>query len=108
MEQGILYIVTGVVSVLCFLLGKYVFPQAKQVVSDLLNAYPMLMEWGVAACRFVEQYFTDGKGEKKNLAAAQILLGVAKQAGLDLSEEQARAIAQAAFEQWNKGAEQGA
>lgn len=108
MEQGILYIVTGVVSVLCFLLGKYVFPQARMVFTDLLDAYPMLMDWGVAACRFVEQYFTDGKGEKKNLAAAQILIGVAKQTGFDLSEEQARAIAQAAFEKWKEGTEQGA
>lgn len=108
MEQGIYYIVTGIVSVVCFLLGKYLFPQAKAVVTDLLNAYPMLVEWGIAACGFVEEYFTESKGEEKNLAAAQLLVEVAKKSGLALSEEQAQAIAQAAFEQWNKGKEQGA
>lgn len=45
MEQGIFYIVIGLASVCFFLLGKYVFPQAADVINSaltMLESYPLL------------------------------------------------------------------
>ena len=42
-------------------------------------------------------------GEEKNRRAAELIMEVAKQAGVTITEEQARAIAQAAYEQMKAG-----
>lgn len=104
--QGIIYIVMGVVFILAFLVGRYVFPEMKNAVGtalNLLSAYPMLQKWGVSACQYIAQYFSDISGEEKNKKAAEIIMEVAKQVGLTITEEQARSIAQAAFEAMEKG-----
>ena len=101
MEQGIFYIVIGLASVCFFLLGKYVFPRAADVINSALNmleSYPLLMKWGEAACRYIKQYMDDMTGEEKNKKAAEFIMELAKQAGLKITEEQARSIAQAAYD----------
>ena len=36
MEQGIFYIVMGAVCIICFMLGKYVFPQAAHAINTAI------------------------------------------------------------------------
>lgn len=106
MEQGIFYVVIGLASICFFMLGKYVFPQAADAINSaltILGSYPMLMKWGEAACRYIKQYFDTMPGEDKNKKAAEIIMELAKQAGLEITEEQARAIAQAAYEAMKRG-----
>lgn len=104
--QGIIYIIMGVVCVAAFFVAKYVFPEVKNAVGsalNLLSAYPMLQKWGISACQYIAQYFADISGEEKNKKAAEIIMQVAQQVGLTITEEQARSIAQAAFEAMKKG-----
>ena len=101
MEQGIVYIVMGLVCVVAFMVGKYVMPNAQETVNKAL--YPLLMQWGLSACKYIKQYFNDISGEEKNRRAAELIMEVAKQAGVTITEEQARAIAQAAYEQMKAG-----
>lgn len=106
MEQGIVYIVMGLVCVVAFMVGKYVLPNAQETVNkalNLLSGYPLLMQWGLSACKYIKQYFNDISGEEKNKRAAELIMEVAKQAGVTITEEQARAIAQAAYEQMKAG-----
>ena len=53
--------------------------------------------------KYIKQYFNDISGEEKNRRAAELIMEVAKQAGVTITEEQARAIAQAAYEQMKAG-----
>lgn len=106
MEQGIGYIITGVILICAFLIGKYVLPGTSNAVKQMMNvlsAYPMLMKWGMAACQYIKQYFDAMSGEEKNKKAAEIIMQIAAQAGINISEEQARAIAQAAYEAMKRG-----
>lgn len=106
MEQGIIYLVTGVICILSFFVGKYVFPAASDAINsalNILNAYPMLFNWAVSVCEYLAQYFESIPGEEKNKKAAEFIMEIAKQAGIELTEEQARSIAQAAYESLKNG-----
>ena len=103
MEQGIFYVVVGLASICFFLLGKYVFPQAAGAINNaltMLESYPLLMKWGEAACRYIKQYFDSMTGEEKNKKAADIIMELA---GIKITEEQARSIAQAAYDAMKRG-----
>lgn len=106
MEQGIIYIVTGIIMIAAFCLGKFVFPATQGAVNSVLNllsSYPMLLKWGVSACQYIAQYFSNISGEEKNKKAAEIIMQVATEVGITITEEQARAIAQAAYESLKQG-----
>lgn len=102
MEIGIFYILIGTISIAAFLLGKYVYPELQSTVETALNTYPILMKWGIAACQYMKQY-CDSTGEAKHIKVAEILVELASQAGIELSTEQARAVAQSAYDEWIKG-----
>lgn len=105
MEQGIFYIAVGVAIILGTLVGRYVFPNISETVNsalNLLSAYPMLMKWGTAACQYIKQYLDNMSGEDKNKKAAEMIMELAKQVSLEITEEQARSIAQAAYEAMKK------
>lgn len=107
MEQGIFYIAVSVAIILGTLVGRYVFPNISETVNsalNLLSAYPMLMKWGTAACQYIKQYLDSMPGEDKNKKAAEMIMELAKQVGLEITEEQARSIAQAAYEAMKKEA----
>lgn len=109
MEQGIMYIVAGIIMIAAFCLGKFVFPATQGAVNSVLNllsSYPMLLKWGISACQYIAQYFTDISGEEKNKKAAEIIMQVATEVGIVITEEQARAIAQAAYESLKQGVEE--
>lgn len=108
MEQGIFYILVGAAIILGTLIGRYVFPNISDTVNSVLNllsAYPMLMKWGTAVCQYIKQYLDGLSGEDKNKKAAEMIMELAKQVGLEITEEQARSIAQAAYETMKKEAE---
>ena len=108
MEQGIFYIILGAAIIIGTLIGHYVFPNISGAVNqalNLLSAYPMLMKWGTAACQYIKQYLDSMSGEDKNKKAAEMIMEIAKQVGLEITEEQARSIAQAAYEAMKKEAE---
>lgn len=69
----------------------------------MLESYPLLMKWGEAACRYIKQYMDNMTGEEKNKKAAEFIMELAKQAGLKITEEQARSIAQAAYDAMKRG-----
>lgn len=106
MEQGIIYVVTGIICILSFLVGKYAFPAAREAINsalNVLNAYPMLFNWAVSVCQYLSQYFDNIPGEEKNKRAAEFIMQIAQQAGLNITEEQARSIAQAAYDSMING-----
>ena len=106
MEQGIVYIIMGVLSIALFFVGRYVFPAAGKVIQsamNLLEAYPMLFKWATSACQYIAKYFNDIPGEQKNKKAAEIIMQIASQVGIEMTEEQARAIAPAAYEAIKNG-----
>lgn len=105
MEQGVFYIILGAAIIIGTLIGHYVFPNVSGTVNqalNLLSAYPMLMKWGTAACQYIKQYLDSMSGEAKNKKAADMIMELAKQVGLEITEEQARSIAQAAYEAMKK------
>lgn len=59
--------------------------------------------WAVSVCEYLAQYFESIPGEEKNKKAAEFIMEIAKQAGIELTEEQARSIAQAAYESLKNG-----
>lgn len=106
LNQGFIYLVAGVGWLVAFFLGKYIFPEMKNAIGsamNLLSAYPMLQKWGISACQYVAQYFNEISGEEKNKKAAEIIMEVSGQVGIKITEEQARTIAQAAFEAMKNG-----
>ena len=65
MEQGIVYIVMGLVCVIAFMVGKYVMPNAQETINkalNLLSGYPLLMQWGLSACKYIKQYLCAVRG----------------------------------------------
>lgn len=96
--------------------GAYFFTYAKteeaqnEEIEMMLKAfegktfqYPMLFNWAVSVCEYLAQYFESIPGEEKNKKAAEFIMEIAKQAGIELTEEQARSIAQAAYESLKNG-----
>lgn len=103
MDTGIYYIVMGVIMVASFLLGKYVWPNAKNEFYNILTRYPSLIQWGIAACQYLQQYYSNEEGQKKNELAASMIQSVASSSGLELTEDQAKTLAQAAYDEWKRG-----
>lgn len=109
MGQGIFYMVAGVVCILAFFVGKYVFPAASTAINsalNILNAYPMLFNWAVGICKYLAQYFESMPGPDKNQKAAELIIQIAQQAGVTLTEEQAKSIVQAAYDSMMSGKEE--
>ena len=93
MEQGIVYIVMGLVCVVAFMVGKYVLPNAQETVNkalNLLSGYPLLMQWGLSACKYIKQYFNDISGEeKKKLTVEDLLHQFEKVSGQEFANDKA-------------------
>jgi len=93
MEQGIVYIVMGLVCVIAFMVGKYVMPNAQETINkalNLLSGYPLLMQWGLSACKYIKQYFNDISGEeKKKLTVEDLLHQFEKVSGQEFANDKA-------------------
>lgn len=99
-RNTIFTIIYAVVTVGAFLLGKYVFPKVPQDVKQKLND---LAEWAAKFVVWAREFLDKKSGTEKMAAVVQQLKRIADEAGLDVTEEQLTAIAQAAYEAMKAG-----
>lgn len=74
-----------------FLLGKYVFPNIPKTVTDKLGE---LSEWAAKFVEWAKEFKKDKTGEEKMAAVVEQLKKIADEAGLNVTEDQLKAIAQ--------------
>ena len=103
MENIIFNAVLLLISISGFLLGKYVFPNVPKSVSDKLR---QLAAWADKFVVWAREFRKQDSGHDKMEMVVEQLKAVAKEAGWDVTEDQLRAIAQAAYENMMKGAEE--
>ena len=77
-----------------FLLGKYVFPNIPKTVTDKLGE---LSEWAAKFVEWAKEFKKGQTGEEKMAAVVEQLKKIADEAGLNVTEEQLKAIAQTAY-----------
>lgn len=103
MQSGIYYLLVGVVCIASWLVGKYVTPEVRNAMDTAVSKFPELVCWGVAACKFIEQYNGELAGADKNKAAGEMIQEVANEAGISITLDQAMTIAQESYTEWQKG-----
>ena len=101
MENIIFNAVLLLISISGFLLGKYVFPNVPKSVSDKLR---QLAAWADKFVVWAREFRKQDSGPAKMEMVVEQLKAVAKEAGWNVTEDQLRAIAQAAYENMMKGA----
>ena len=88
------------VAVAAFLCGKYVFPNIPKNVADKLND---LAAWAGKFVVWAREFMKTSTGQEKMDAVVKQLQKIATEAGMDVTEEQLKAIAQAAYEAMKAG-----
>lgn len=84
-----------------FLLGKYVFPNVPKSVADKLR---QLAEWADKFVVWAREFMKTSSGHEKMEMVVEQLEAIAKEAGLNVTKDQLRAIAQTAYENMMAGA----
>jgi hypothetical protein len=93
-------IIYAVVTVAAFLVGKYVFPKVPQDMKDKLN---LLADWAAKFVIWAKEFLDKKTGAEKMAAVVEQLKRIADEAGIEVTEEQLKAIAQAAYEAMKAG-----
>ena len=88
------------VAVAAFLVGKYVFPNIPKSVTEKLNT---LSAWAVKFVAWAKEFMKAQTGEEKMEAVVKKLKEIADEAGLKVTEDQLRAIAQSAYNAMKAG-----
>jgi len=101
MENIIFNAVLLLISIGGFLLGKFVFPNVPKSVADKLR---QLAAWADKFVVWAREFMKTSSGHEKMEMVVEQLKAVAKEAGWNVTEDQLRAIAQAAYENMMKGA----
>ena len=101
MENIIYNAVLLLISIGGFLLGKFVFPNVPKSVADKLR---QLAAWADKFVVWAREFRKQDSGTAKMEMVVEQLKAVAKEAGWNVTEDQLRAIAQAAYENMMKGA----
>ena len=101
MENIIYNAVLLLISIGGFLLGKFIFPNVPKSVADKLR---QLAAWADKFVVWAREFRKQDSGTAKMEMVVEQLKAVAKEAGWDVTEDQLRAIAQAAYENMMKGA----
>ena len=101
MENIIFNAVLLLISIGGFLLGKFVFPNVPKSVADKLR---QLAAWADKFVVWAREFMKADSGQAKMEKVVEQLKAVAKEAGWDVTEDQLRAIAQAAYENMMAGA----
>lgn len=83
-----------------FMLGKYIFPNIPQTVTDKLAE---LSEWAAKFVEWAKEFKKDKTGAEKMAAVVEQLKKIANEAGLDVTEDQLKAIAQTAYNAMKAG-----
>lgn len=88
------------IAVAAFIVGKYVFPNIPKTVTDKLN---QLGQWAEKFVVWAREFMKSATGEEKMDKVVDMLKDIAKEAGLNVTEDQLRAIVQAAYEAMKAG-----
>lgn len=88
------------VAVAAFLVGKYVFPNIPKSVTEKLNS---LSAWAAQFVIWAKQFMQTQSGEEKMAAVVKKLKEIADEAGLEVTEDQLKAIAQSAYNAMKAG-----
>lgn len=90
-----------IVAVVAFLIGKYVMPS---VPKDTLST---LSQWAYVFVRGARKFLVSKTGAEKMDTVVAQLMDVALDLGIYVTEDQIRAIAQAAYDSMKAGVEDG-
>lgn len=88
------------ITIAAFIIGKYVFPNVPKSVTEKLNT---LSAWAAQFVVWAKQFMQSQCGEEKMAAVVQKLKEIADEAGLEVTEDQLRAIAQSAYNAMKAG-----
>lgn len=88
------------VAVAAFFIGKYVFPNVPKSVTEKLNS---LSAWAAQFVVWAKQFMQTQSGEEKMAAVVEKLKEIADEAGLEVTEDQLKAIAQSAYNAMKAG-----
>ena len=95
MDNIIVLAIQLAVAVAAFALGKYVFPNIPKSVSEKLQE---LSGWAEQFVIWAREFMKSASGKEKMDKVVEQLKKIADEAGLKVTEEQLRAIAQTAYE----------
>lgn len=88
------------VAIAAFVVGKYVFPNIPKSVTEKLNT---LGQWASQFVVWAKEFMKSSTGEEKMTKVVEKLKEIADEAGLKVTEDQLKAIAQAAYEAMKAG-----
>lgn len=101
MSKEVLFsIIYCVVTVAAFCAGKYIFPKIPANVKDKLTD---LAEWAAQFVVWAREFLKMKSGEEKMAAVVEQLKAIADEAGIEVTEDQLKAIAQTAYEAMKAG-----
>ena len=104
MDNIIVLAIQLAVAVAAFALGKYVFPNIPKSVSEKLQE---LSGWAEQFVIWAREFMKSASGKEKMDKVVEQLKKIADEAGLKVTEEQLRAIAQTAYEAMMAGKKEG-
>lgn len=93
------------ITVAAFVVGKYVFPNLPKNVTDKLAT---LSQWAAKFVEWAKEFMKKQTGEEKMAAVVEKLKEIADEAGIDVTEDQLRAIAQSAYNAMKAGEKEAA
>ena len=99
-KEVIFSIIYCLVTVGAFCAGKFIFPKIPTSVKDKLVD---LAEWAAKFVVWAREFLKTESGEKKMAAVVEQLKQIAAEAGIEVTEEQLKAIAQTAYEAMKAG-----
>lgn len=88
------------ITVAAFVVGKYVFPNIPKNVTDKLTT---LSQWAAKFVEWAKEFMKKQTGEEKMTAVVEKLKEIADEAGIKVTEDQLRAIAQSAYNAMKAG-----
>lgn len=100
MNDIIILVVQLGLAVAAFIVGKYVFPNIPKSVTDKLTT---LSQWAAQFVVWAKEFMKKQTGEEKMAAVVEKLKEIADEAGIEVTEEQLRAIAQSAYNAMKAG-----
>ena len=99
-KEVIFSVIYCAVTVAAFCAGKYIFPKIPASVKDKLTD---LAEWAAQFVVWAREFLKLKSGEEKMAAVVGQLKAIADEAGLEVTEDQLKAIAQTAYEAMKAG-----
>lgn len=105
MDNIIMQAITLGAMVAAFVCGKYVFPNMPKNVADKLND---LAAWAGKFVVWAREFMKASTGQEKMDAVVKELYKIAEEKGINVTENQLKAIAQAAYEAMKAGEKEAA